>query len=120
MPLVSAPLTFMLATLEPQVEDLQSENRNFESGCEYTTHGLTLGISTAGDLFDLRSQGSPSERQAPHGSYVMVRQVGTGGSRSHLKKCGMRDRRIPTLLNLCTWEIAVSLGYRDSEYPKRH
>ncbi len=35
MTLVSAPLKFMSATLQPQVEGFQNENRKFGSGCEY-------------------------------------------------------------------------------------
>jgi hypothetical protein len=34
---VSVPLTFMSATLQPQVEDFQNENRKFRNGCEYAT-----------------------------------------------------------------------------------
>jgi hypothetical protein len=37
MKLVSAPPTFISATIQPQVEDVQNENRKFGSGCEYTT-----------------------------------------------------------------------------------
>jgi hypothetical protein len=38
MKLVSAPPTFVSATLQPQVEDFQNENRKLGSGCEYTIH----------------------------------------------------------------------------------
>ncbi len=34
MKLVSAPPTFISATLQPQAEDFQNENRTFGSGCE--------------------------------------------------------------------------------------
>lgn len=35
MILVSAPLKFMSATLQPQVENFRNESRKFGSGCEY-------------------------------------------------------------------------------------
>jgi hypothetical protein len=42
MTLVSAPLKFMSATLQPQVEDFQNENRKFVSGCEYAIPSFLL------------------------------------------------------------------------------
>jgi hypothetical protein len=42
MKLVSAPPTFISATLQPQVEDFQNENRKFGSGCEYAIHNLSI------------------------------------------------------------------------------
>jgi hypothetical protein len=45
MTLMSAPLTFMSATLQPQVEDLQNENRKFGSGCEYAIQSLSTGLA---------------------------------------------------------------------------
>lgn len=41
MTLMSALLTFMSATLQPQVEDFQNENRKFGSGCEYATRSVS-------------------------------------------------------------------------------
>jgi len=38
MKLLSALLTFMPTTLQPQVEGLQNENRKFGSGCECGIH----------------------------------------------------------------------------------
>jgi hypothetical protein len=40
MKLVSAPPTFISATLQPQVEDFQNENRKLGSGCEYAIRCL--------------------------------------------------------------------------------
>jgi hypothetical protein len=40
MKLVGAPPTFISATLQPQVEDFQNENRKFLSGCECASHCL--------------------------------------------------------------------------------
>ena len=42
MKLVSAPPTFISATIQPQVEDFQNENKKFGSGCEMQAAALRL------------------------------------------------------------------------------
>ncbi len=44
MKLVSAPPTFISATLQPQGEDFQNENRKFGSGCEYAIRCLSSNV----------------------------------------------------------------------------
>jgi hypothetical protein len=44
MKLVSAPPTFISATIQPQVEDFQNEKRKFGSGYEYAIQFLSTGL----------------------------------------------------------------------------
>ena len=45
MKLVSAPPTFISATLQLQVEDFQDENRKFGGGCECAIRNIVLSLT---------------------------------------------------------------------------